>query len=106
MKGITKDNYLTEITKKIEALGILVMRSSYIGSNTRKSLSVKEFRGLAISDPYAHFYINTADVKSAQIFTLSHELGHLMLEGRLASNLDEEKASDRFAGGLLSEQIK
>lgn len=36
-----------------------------------------------------------------QRFTLSHELGHLMLEGRLASKLDEEKASDRFAGSFL-----
>ncbi len=80
MKGITKDNYLTEITKKIETLGVLVMRSSYIGSNTRKSLSVKEFRGLAISDPYAPLiYVNTADAKSAQIFTLSHELAHLWI---------------------------
>ena len=36
-----------------------------------------------------------------QRFTLSHELGHLMLEGKLASKLDEEKASDRFAGAFL-----
>ncbi len=36
-----------------------------------------------------------------QRFTLSHELGHLMLEGRLVPRLDEEKASDRFAGAFL-----
>jgi Zn-dependent peptidase ImmA (M78 family)/DNA-binding XRE family transcriptional regulator len=36
-----------------------------------------------------------------QRFTLAHELGHLMLEGRLADGLDEEKACHRFAGSFL-----
>lgn len=36
-----------------------------------------------------------------QRFTLAHELGHLLLEGRLAENLNEEKACDRFAGAFL-----
>jgi len=36
-----------------------------------------------------------------QRFTLAHELGHLILEGRLDSNIDEERASDRFAGAFL-----
>ena len=37
-----------------------------------------------------------------QRFTLAHELGHLVLKGRLAENLDEEKACDRFAGAFLA----
>lgn len=36
-----------------------------------------------------------------QRFTLAHELGHLILEGRLAEGLSEEKACDRFAGAFL-----
>jgi len=36
-----------------------------------------------------------------QRFTLAHELGHLILEGRLDSKIDEERASDRFAGAFL-----
>lgn len=36
-----------------------------------------------------------------QRFTLAHELGHLMLEGRLGSDLDEEMACNRFAGAFL-----
>lgn len=36
-----------------------------------------------------------------QRFTLAHELGHLLLEGRLAEGLNEEKACDRFAGAFL-----
>lgn len=36
-----------------------------------------------------------------QRFTMAHELGHLILEGRLSDDLDEERASDRFAGAFL-----
>lgn len=36
-----------------------------------------------------------------QRFTLAHELGHLLLHGRLAENVDEEKACNRFAGAFL-----
>lgn len=36
-----------------------------------------------------------------QRFTMAHELGHLMLTGRLASSLDEELVCNRFAGAFL-----
>lgn len=36
-----------------------------------------------------------------QRFTLAHELGHLMLEGRLAEDVPEERACNRFAGAFL-----
>lgn len=36
-----------------------------------------------------------------QRFTLAHELGHLMLSNRLAPQIDEEMACNRFAGAFL-----
>lgn len=39
-----------------------------------------------------------------QRFTMAHELGHLVLAGRLADDLDEEKACNRFAGAFLVPQ--
>lgn len=39
-----------------------------------------------------------------QRFTLAHELGHLMLKGRLVRGIDEEKACHRFAGAFLVPQ--
>jgi Zn-dependent peptidase ImmA (M78 family) len=36
-----------------------------------------------------------------QRFTLAHELGHLVLEGRLAEGLDMELAANRFAGAFI-----
>ncbi|MCD8503843.1 MAG: XRE family transcriptional regulator [Burkholderiaceae bacterium] len=36
-----------------------------------------------------------------QRFTLAHEVGHILLNGRLTADIDEEKACDRFAGSFL-----
>ncbi len=36
-----------------------------------------------------------------QRFTLAHELGHLLLEGVLPENIDEEQACNRFASAFL-----
>lgn len=36
-----------------------------------------------------------------QRFTLAHELGHLMLDGRLPEDMNEEMACNRFAGAFL-----
>lgn len=40
-----------------------------------------------------------------QRFALAHELGHLMLEGRLPDDLGEEKACNRFAGAFLFPRV-
>lgn len=37
-----------------------------------------------------------------QRFMLAHEVAHILLNGRLAANIDEEKACDRFAGSFLA----
>lgn len=41
-----------------------------------------------------------------QRFTVAHELGHLVLNGRLAAGIDKEKACDRFAGAFLVPEQK
>lgn len=41
-----------------------------------------------------------------QRFTLAHELGHIVLDERLAANLDKESAANRFAGAFLAPQEK
>ena len=70
-------NYLME---KTEDAGINVIRNGIVGNNTHRKLDYKEFRGFVMVDEFASFvFINGTDYKSAQMFTLAHELAHIWL---------------------------
>ena len=89
------DQFLTQLVRATESLGILVLRNSIVGSNTHRPLSVEEFRGFVISDDLAPLiFINSRDAKTAQIFTLAHELAHLWAGQSGVSNPDYTAHSD------------
>ncbi|MCI0521498.1 MAG: ImmA/IrrE family metallo-endopeptidase, partial [Chloroflexi bacterium] len=72
------EEHLHILVHQAEAVGIIVLQSGYVGSNTHRTLSAEEFRGFTITDPHAPLiFLNAKDSVNGRIFTLAHELGHL-----------------------------
>ena len=97
-KSANWESFLRYLTGEAEQLGVLVLRSGIVGNNTRRPLNVAEFRGFVLSDPLAPLiFLNGGDARSAQIFTLMHELAHLWIGVSGISNPDYQKGVEHHS---------
>lgn len=88
-------NPIRDLMEELELEGIKVIVTPHDGD--------KKFDGLvALANGKPVIVVGQGWPGDRQRFTLAHELGHLVLRGRLAADLDEERACHRFAGAFLA----
>jgi Zn-dependent peptidase ImmA (M78 family) len=102
------ENALRTLRNAIERIGILVFTNSVVGLNTHRGLDPEEFRGFVLCDSYAPvIFVNSADSKSAQMFTLAHELAHVCIGSdglfNLVNMMPSNEEAERFCNRVAAE---
>lgn len=88
---------LRGLREAAEAAGIMVVINGVVGNDTHRRLDPAEFRGFVLTDEYAPLaFINGSDARSAQMFTLAHELAHVWIgQAGIFDLPDMESTGDR-----------
>lgn len=105
---------LDYLTNKIEEAGIIVTFNGIVGTNTHRVIDVNDCRGFVLVNKKVPFlFINSADAKAAQMFTIIHELAHVWLGesagfdniNMIPANDPMEILCDKVAAELLVPEI-
>jgi len=98
---------LRRLRERAEERGVLVVFNGVVGNDTHRGLDRDEFQGFALTDDYAPLvFVNGADFKAAQMFTLAHELAHVFVGAAGVSNLGAAEpghATERFCDSAAAE---
>ena len=91
-------NALRTLRDRIESAGVLVVFNGVVENNTYRKLDPDEFQGFALVDEYAPLiFVNNADYKTAQMFTLAHELTHIFVGESGLSKFENLSPADHAA---------
>jgi Zn-dependent peptidase ImmA (M78 family) len=72
------EDALNHMVEAIEDKEIIIVFNGVVENSTKRKIPVEECRGFVLVDDMAPFmFINNADFKSAQMFTIAHELAHI-----------------------------
>jgi Zn-dependent peptidase ImmA (M78 family) len=86
---------LKYLVNKAEEKGVIVLLNEVVGNNTHRKLNVEEFRGFVLYDEIAPVvFINNNDALSAKIFTLIHEVVHLLIGQSASFDLRNFQSAD------------
>jgi len=88
--------------------GVLVVFNGVVRNDTSRKLDRSAFQGFALVDSHAPLvFVNAADFKAAQMFTLAHELAHLFIRAPGISNLGDQPVPgndvERFCNAVAAE---
>ena len=98
------------LREQVEEAGILIFINGIVGNSTRRKLDPAEFQGFVLIDDIAPLiFVNGADYKVAQMFTIAHELAHVWtgqsalftLTATQPTNVEVEKYCNRVAAEFL-----
>ena len=99
---------LRYLRNRADEVGVLAVFNGIVGNNTSRKLDRSEFQGFALVDSHAPLvFVNAADFKTAQMFTLAHELAHLFMGAPGVSSLGGQEVprhdTERFCNAVAAE---
>jgi Zn-dependent peptidase ImmA (M78 family) len=104
----TWSDALHALREAVDEAGILVVVNGVVGNNTHRKLNPHEFRGFVLVDEFAPLvFVNGADGRAAQMFTLAHELAHVFFGSSAAFDLRQlmpaEDATEQACNQVAAE---
>lgn len=95
------------LCQRLEDAGVFMAFNGIVGNNTHRKLRVAECRGFAMANDKApYIFVNSDDSKSAQLFTIIHEMAHLMLgisAGHAGSEVLSHDATEKYCDMVAAE---
>ena len=85
----TWERAFSHLLESMDGAGVMRTVTGVVRSNTHHALDPDEFQGFALVDDHAPLvFVNGADYKDAQMFTVAHEIAHIFVGAEGVSALN------------------